>query len=266
MFPYDRGLGQACPGRRQQGTRFTSAYNALIAFIVGLVLLSAVFLMPGRSRSSETDDHLWSLRFDNVTVAEALNALTRATGVTLYGNRSPGDKRVNRVYENETIEQIVRDVFRGENYTLIWHYGKQGLESIGIWFVQDGGDSRKGYEREASRRLGWNAERRSADEVPTGVNEMEEEEPSPRRPLARQVRPSFQRSSDRDDEETLEEEDVTETATVEAAEPDNSKGLHEEEEVVEDEAGSEDESTEETVREETDGSAEAEGEPRDTEP
>lgn len=108
-------------------------------FLLSVVLFSLVLSVCTLSQASPNIDDPWSLQFNNLTVDETLKELTRATGIDLYTNRFPQDRRLTKAYENLTLEQILRDIFRGENYTLVWNYGEEGLESIDITFFKNDG-------------------------------------------------------------------------------------------------------------------------------
>jgi hypothetical protein len=88
--------------------------------------------------ASELQEQTWSLRFNNVAVGDMLKQLAQATGVEISTNKTPNINRLTRSYENQTIEDIIRDALRGTNYTLVWHYGENQLESIGICFFDAG--------------------------------------------------------------------------------------------------------------------------------
>jgi hypothetical protein len=63
--------------------------------------------------------------------------------VEIYTNKTPNTERITRAYEDQTIEHIIRDALRGTNYTLVWHYGENQLESIGICFFGAGSGTSK---------------------------------------------------------------------------------------------------------------------------
>jgi hypothetical protein len=172
-------LMKFCSGRRTR----------LFSLLVGVLLLSVVVLAPGLSKASQNGDDLWSLRFDNLSVSEALKELTRATGISLYTNRSPQNKRLTKVYENQTIERILRDVFRGENYTLVWNYGEQGLESIGITFFKNDGRSRESSGGRPSYGSGPTFQRNLDYKMPQAVTPNRQKKSIGRRPQAKKRTP-----------------------------------------------------------------------------
>lgn len=91
-----------------------------------------------RAEAAGAEDEYWSFRFTNLSVAEVLKQLSRETGIDIVTNRPPHEKRVTKSFEDHTVEEIIRDLFRGANYTLVWNYNETGLESIGINFFDQG--------------------------------------------------------------------------------------------------------------------------------
>jgi hypothetical protein len=89
------------------------------------------------------EEQTWSMRFNNVAAADMLKQLSQATGVEIYTNKTPNMERITRAYDDQTIEHIIRDALRGTNYTLVWHYGENQLESIGICFFGAGSGTSK---------------------------------------------------------------------------------------------------------------------------
>jgi hypothetical protein len=111
-------------------------------------------------------EQTWSLHFDNVAVEEMLKQLSEATGVEIYTNKLPDIKRLTRSYENQTIENIIGDAFRGTSYTLVWDYRENLLQSIGICFFDSGGGGSPNLSAERSSRPNNRAVGRSFDRQP----------------------------------------------------------------------------------------------------
>jgi hypothetical protein len=101
--------------------------------------LSSIIFVSSSSHASESQAQTWSIHFNKVAVADIIKQLSQATGVEIYTNKTPNMERITRAYEAQTIEHIIRDALRGTNYTLVWHYGENQLESIGICFFDSGG-------------------------------------------------------------------------------------------------------------------------------
>jgi hypothetical protein len=98
---------------------------------------------PGKNlyqaEAADLEEQLWSFRFENLSVAEVLKQLSEKTGIDITTNQSPQEKRVTKSYENETVEEIIRDIFRGASYTLVWNYSDTGISSVGVYFFDQGG-------------------------------------------------------------------------------------------------------------------------------
>jgi hypothetical protein len=228
------------------------------------VLLFFVFLsVPGLSGASQTGDDLWSLSFSNLTVAEALKELTRVTGVNLYANSPPENRRLTKAYENHTIEQIIRDVFRGKNYSLIWNYGEKGLESIAIWFFEEDGSSKPTGGR-ADRTRGWSVERSQDHDTTRDIPEIQPRQ-IPRKKPSVAIRGWANRreteAAEMDDEE-IEGEDESETG--EEDEVDQARPEPDEVEAAEGEDGDEHEPSEEPTEDEETSSPDTEDEAQDS--
>jgi hypothetical protein len=115
------------------------SFNTFLFLMVVTLCSACVIFFSSSSHASEIEERTWSLRFNNVAVGDMLKQLSRATGVEISTNKTPNTERITRSYEDQTIEHIIRDALRGTNYTLVWHYGENQLESVGICFYDAGG-------------------------------------------------------------------------------------------------------------------------------
>jgi hypothetical protein len=221
-----------------------------LLFLISLLLFSLVFTFPGLSNASQGGDDVWSFRFNNVTVAEALKELSKATGVTLFANRPPQDRRVNKSYERQTIEQILRDVFKGQSYTLVWHYGEKGLESIGIWFLMNKDASGPSPERAPSPSTGWSVQRSQSYEMPQiDLDKLPDKFPPPAGNRLVGSRPPETGSVDEggEDEEAAASDEDQEEPAVTSTEPDENEPA--ENEPAEDEPAEDEPAPDETEAE-----------------
>ena len=130
-------------------------FRKLSVALCAVACLSALWWGgPGQNLSkaeaADEEDQLWSFRFENLSVAEALKQLSDKTGIDITTNQSPQEKRITKSYENETVEEIIRDIFRGASYTLVWNYSDTGMSSVGVYFFDQGG-SRVGSQPRSSR-------------------------------------------------------------------------------------------------------------------
>jgi hypothetical protein len=91
--------------------------------------------------AANVEEEPWSFDFNNVAIADVLRQLTLVTGIKIFTKDPPESQIVTRSYKNKTIDQILKDIFRDENYALVWNFNENELESIGIW-IFDWGSSR----------------------------------------------------------------------------------------------------------------------------
>jgi len=117
--------------------------NAVLCCVLWTLCSSSIIFVCSSSHASESQAQTWSIRFSKVAVADIIKQLSQATGVEIYTNKTPNMERITRAYEDQTIEHIIRDALRGTNYTLVWHYGKNQLESVGICFFGAGSGTSK---------------------------------------------------------------------------------------------------------------------------
>ena len=195
--------------------------------LCALILLSLAWI-PGRGQgvfpavAGEVEDGLWSFSFNNVSVAEVLKQLSEKTGIDIVTSRPPQEKRVTKSYENQTIEEILRDVFRGANYTLVWDYDDRGIESIAVNFFDQGG-ARSDRVSGASRfnRRSQALERDAGDDVEPSSRRFIR----PRRPTTTRARTTTgprkppPKEADEDDEDEGDED-----ADEEDSEEDSEEG------------------------------------------
>jgi hypothetical protein len=234
-------------------------------FFMGLLFICIAVLAPSVSRASEAAADSWSFRFNDLPVADALKQLSQVTGVRALTNTPPENKRLTRSYENETIEQIIRDILRGVNYTLEWRTSDKGLESVAITFIDEGSGGFRQSSKGSTRYGGvWPVERNSDYEGPQFKPQMRQQKKNfPRRPLARNPEAMPTEAASNGDGEEIEAEDVSESEDVDEelssiSEPVESDGFA-------DGAESKDESTDEVTEDEESPPSDHEEEPEELE-
>ncbi len=133
-------LGRSQPVKNSLSNLTSSRrLNTGLCFLLWALCSFSVIFISSLSLASELQKRTWSFRFNNVAVGDMLKRLSEATGVEISTNKLPDIKPLTRSYENQTIENIIRDVFRGTSYALVWDYGENHLASIGICFLNGGG-------------------------------------------------------------------------------------------------------------------------------
>jgi len=78
------------------------------------------------------------LQFQSVSISEALKQITQTTGIKIITPKQLGSQVITRSYENQTIEHILKDMFRDMNYALVWSYGEKGIDSVRILALDKG--------------------------------------------------------------------------------------------------------------------------------
>lgn len=105
--------------------------------VAGL-LLGLVFFRCSVGLADTKEHARWSINFSAVSISEALNQLTQMTGIKIF-TKTPLDRKISpKVYTNQSIDQILKDLLRGVNYAAVWHYGEKGVDSIGILIFDRG--------------------------------------------------------------------------------------------------------------------------------
>ena len=125
--------------------------NATKAFLFCvLFLISLFFTWTGASAESREQERRWSFAFDDCTVSEALSQIAKVTKreIRLEGET---DNKVGRSYENEGLEEIIRDILRNENYILAMFPGDGDIGSVKIWLLGKSGHGANNLSTASSR-------------------------------------------------------------------------------------------------------------------
>lgn len=110
----------------------------IVACFMIICLLYGLFPYgKGVIRAERPENRRWSFDFDKHSVSDVLREITRVTDITILASRG-GDEEVSRSYRDQTVDYILRDIFRKENCAIIWRYGDGDLASIDIWVFKAG--------------------------------------------------------------------------------------------------------------------------------
>jgi hypothetical protein len=121
------------------------------ACLVGWILVLAVALFgPIVSHAGRAENTRWSIDFHNISLTEALSQLSQVTGIKVFTKR-PLKSKVTRSYTNQTIDEIIRDLFRNMNCASVWYYSEKGVDSIGIVIIDGEGPGVAGNLARARR-------------------------------------------------------------------------------------------------------------------
>jgi hypothetical protein len=74
----------------------------------------------------------WSIDFGDISISEALDQLTKVTGIKIVTKTPLFHKISPKRYRDQSIEQILKDLLKNVNFAAVWHYSERGIESIGI--------------------------------------------------------------------------------------------------------------------------------------
>jgi hypothetical protein len=163
------------------------------AFFISWPLLACLVLfIPGAFCAEVYEDSLYSLQFRSVSISEALNQIAQSTGIKIATPMQSGNQVITRSYKNQTIEFILKDIFRDMNFALVWSYGEKGIiESVKIVTLDRGSGAGARYSPKAEgptirdyRAGGYPAQRQTRPErglspqiKPTVDTEPEDTEP-----------------------------------------------------------------------------------------
>ncbi len=103
------------------------SWAAVFALIFTLVVSARDIAVAGTE-----EDARWSIDFGAISISEALDQLTRVTGIKIFTTTPLAHMISPKRYMNQSIEQILKDMLKNMNYAAVWHYSERGIESIGI--------------------------------------------------------------------------------------------------------------------------------------
>ena len=111
--------------------RFTFLYLFFYVICIGCNLYAS-----STEENNTTKIPKWSLEFNDCSVSDALNQISKVTGVKVITNKDINKTILNKYYKDKPIDHIVTDVLSRENYAIIRRFNdKRKLVSIGIWIL-----------------------------------------------------------------------------------------------------------------------------------
>jgi len=123
-----------------------------ICYIATICSLCLVGFGQSISCAAEGQAQSLSLSFNDLPVSAVMDLIEETSGVKISITKSLDQKKVTRIYVNQTMEAIISDVLKGVSHAFVWFFGDSGVESVDIWiFDQSRGWDRKEY---ASLRAG----------------------------------------------------------------------------------------------------------------
>lgn len=100
--------------------------------LVWILSLALVFHATVILYASMEERERWSIDFENAPLPDVLRELTKITGVKIITESTLSNRLFTKSYKNQTIEEILKDIFRNVNYASVWHYKENHLDSISI--------------------------------------------------------------------------------------------------------------------------------------
>jgi hypothetical protein len=121
-------------------------------FFISWPLLACLVLFSLSAFCAEVyEDALYSLQFNSISISEALKQIAQTTGIKIVTPKQLGNQVITRSYKNQTVERILRDMFRDMNFALVWSYGEKGIDSVKIVTLEKGSGAGARYSPKAAR-------------------------------------------------------------------------------------------------------------------
>ncbi len=110
-------------------------------YIIWFYTISLVFslLLTGLNSYAESHqtEQKWSFSFDNCTLVEALKQIEQATHSEII-LKGEANITLNRVFTNQSISEIIRNIFRDHNFVMATLPGNNGNTVIKIQLTGKG--------------------------------------------------------------------------------------------------------------------------------
>ena len=103
--------------------------------VLSILLLSKLLLSPSVLHAEKIDDLKWSVNFNSITISEALDQLSRLTRIKINTSK-PIEDRIQKSYQNQTIDKIIRDMLKNLNYASVWSYREASVDAITLWVFE----------------------------------------------------------------------------------------------------------------------------------
>jgi len=105
--------------------------RCVLAVII-VIFLMCLDLVMNTSINAKTTDDLLTFDFEKTTVVDALQQITKVTGIKIYINKPSYKVIVGKSFLAADLEYILRDLFWQENVAIEWLYGQRGLDTVYI--------------------------------------------------------------------------------------------------------------------------------------
>ncbi len=85
--------------------------------------------------ASMVNKNRWTFDFRHIPVSEAIAKLSTTSGVKIILHGDTGKMVLTRSFKDYTVENILIDIFSGENIAGVFQYQDQELTAINIWIL-----------------------------------------------------------------------------------------------------------------------------------
>ena len=78
-----------------------------------------------------------SYEFNNISLADALQEISRDTGIVINAPFDALQDTLQKSYENTPVDEIIQDLMHRQNYAIVWHYQNRELVTVDIMVDDD---------------------------------------------------------------------------------------------------------------------------------
>lgn len=107
----------------------------VLCCMIWLLFFCFICVGANLSHAAKMEYDIWSFDFKDCSVSDALIRIAETTGIDISTDK-PINKKLCKSYDVSTIDQILKDIFRRENYAMVWYYSESGLDSVDIWIFE----------------------------------------------------------------------------------------------------------------------------------
>ena len=105
--------------------------------IYGLVCMFLPFLLTVVvCHGADVQERRWSFTFKDCSVSDAIEQVSRASGIEITTNVALNRKIAQKSFNNKKLSQVLRNLLRGSNYVMVWHKNAQGADAVRISIVE----------------------------------------------------------------------------------------------------------------------------------
>lgn len=139
------GMNATMEDRPDRNLGGFSALREDFFWSVWFFLFLLLCLSASASYSADVEEKLWSFKFKECSVSEALVQISRASGIKITTNVPVNTKVPKKSFKNKKIGQVLKNLLRGKSYAMVWNQDHKGARFIHISII-DHADKKRGGE------------------------------------------------------------------------------------------------------------------------